>query len=233
MQPAYDDPRREFLAILEAFRASMEGLPYFPTTDIPPIPIQTPSDNTNELNQFKNTALSCTACPIAQNRRHVVFGTGNPQADLMVIGEAPGSEEDAQGIPFVGKAGQLLSKMFAAINFSREEIYITNIIKCRPPGNRDPEPEEIENCRNFLNQQIKLISPLIICTLGRPAAQTLLGTGEGITRLRGQLFDYNGIPLIPIYHPAYLLRSPGKKKEAWQDLQFLRKKFDEIKTTLS
>jgi uracil-DNA glycosylase family 4 len=163
----------------------------------------------------------CHACPLHETRTQTVFGVGDPDARLMIVGEAPGAEEDRQGEPFVGRAGQLLSAMLAAIGLRREQVYIANIIKCRPPGNRDPHSEEAASCQPYLHRQIELIRPSLILSVGRVSAHSLLGTEESVGRLRGRThrFDPGDIPLIVTYHPAYLLRRPQEKAKAWQDLQ--------------
>ncbi len=161
----------------------------------------------------------CRKCQLGSLRTNAVFGEGNNKTDLMFIGEGPGFDEDRTGRPFVGKAGELLTKIINAMGLSREDVFIANIIKCRPPGNRDPLPDEIESCRPFIDKQIELIKPKVICTLGRYSSQTLLNTSMGITKLRGQFVDYNGIKVMPTYHPAFLLRNPSAKKEVWQDMQ--------------
>ena len=155
-------------------------------------------------------------------RRQVVFGVGNPDADLMFVGEAPGADEDIQGIPFVGRAGQLLTKMIQAIHLERDQVYIANVIKCRPPDNRNPEPDEIETCQPFLFRQIAAVRPKVIVALGSFAAKTLLKTQDSISRLRGRVYDFQGAKLIPTFHPSYLLRSPQFKREAWEDLKKAR-----------
>jgi DNA polymerase len=165
----------------------------------------------------------CSRCKLhALGRQQVVFGVGNPDADLMFVGEAPGAEEDIKGIPFVGKAGQLLTKMIQAINLERDQVYIANVIKCRPPGNRNPEPDEIATCEPFLFQQIDAVRPRVIVALGAFAAKTLLRTEESISRLRGRVFDFRGAKLIPTFHPSFLLRSPDRKRDAWEDLKRAR-----------
>lgn len=165
----------------------------------------------------------CPRCKLATlGRKQVVFGVGNPDADLMFVGEAPGADEDIQGIPFVGKAGQLLTKMILAINLERDQVYIANVIKCRPPGNRNPEPDEIATCEPFLFQQIDAIRPRVIVALGAFAAKTLLRTDESISRLRGRIYDFRGARLIPTFHPSFLLRSPDRKRDAWEDLKTAR-----------
>jgi len=165
------------------------------------------------------TVAACTQCDLCKTRTQTVFGSGNPHADWMLIGEAPGQQEDLQGAPFVGPAGQLLTEMLRAICLSRDEVYIANILKCRPPGNRDPQPEEAENCRPYLERQIALIQPKIILAVGRIAAQTLLGTDAPVSKLRGKVHTLNQTPLVVVYHPSYLLRSMLEKKKAWLDLQ--------------
>ena len=165
----------------------------------------------------------CSRCKLhAQGRKQVVFGVGNPDADLMFVGEAPGADEDIQGIPFVGRAGQLLTKMIEAINLRRDDVYIANVIKCRPPGNRNPEPDEIAQCEPFLFQQIEAIRPKVIVALGSFAAKTLLRSEESISRLRGRVYDFHGAQLIPTFHPSFLLRSPDRKRDAWEDLKKAR-----------
>ncbi len=166
----------------------------------------------------------CTRCKLAGlGRTQVVFGAGNPDADLMFVGEAPGADEDVQGVPFVGRAGQLLTKIIEAIGLRREDVYIANVIKCRPPQNRNPEPDEIETCEPFLFRQIEIIKPTVIVTLGKFAAQTLLRSEEPISRLRGRIFEYHGAKLIPTFHPAYLLRNPSSKREVWEDMKLVKK----------
>jgi DNA polymerase len=168
---------------------------------------------------------ACTRCKLHRGRNSLVFGVGNPAADLVFVGEGPGEDEDRQGIPFVGRAGQLLTKMIAAMGRDRDrDVYICNVVKCRPPGNRNPEPDEIEQCEPFLKAQLAVIKPKVIVALGKFAAHTLLRVDTPITRLRGQWRSYEGIELMPTYHPAYLLRQPDEKKKAWMDLQEVMKK---------
>jgi uracil-DNA glycosylase family 4 len=164
----------------------------------------------------------CQRCKLHEHRRTIVFGEGNPGAKLVFVGEGPGAEEDATGRPFVGRAGQLLDKIIAAIGLKREDVYIANIVKCRPPGNRTPERDEVETCEPFLFRQIACIKPLVIVALGSPAFQCLLRTREPITRARGQWRDLNGIRVMPTFHPAFLLRSPDKKREVWEDMKKVR-----------
>ena len=165
----------------------------------------------------------CRRCKLSNSRNNIVFGAGDCKARLVFVGEGPGFEEDKKGEPFVGAAGQLLTKIIQAINLTREQVYICNIIKCRPPGNRNPLPDEIKACLPFLERQIKVIKPDFICALGTFAAQTLLDTKIPISRLRGRFHDYMGIKVLPTYHPAYLLRNPSKKRDVWEDMKKLMK----------
>ncbi len=168
----------------------------------------------------------CTRCPLHRGRTNLVFGVGDPDARLMFIGEGPGRDEDLQGEPFVGRAGQLLTRMIAAMGLRRADVYIANIVKCRPPRNRDPEPPEVEACEPFLKAQIRAIQPDVIVTLGKYAAQTLLQVQTPITRMRGQWREYEGIALMPTFHPAYLLRNPAEKRPVWDDLQDVMRRLD-------
>ncbi len=178
---------------------------------------------------LQTEVAQCAKCALCETRTQTVFGTGNKTADWMIIGEAPGHHEDLQGKPFVGNAGLLLTEMLRSIELSREQVFITNILKCRPPGNRDPKPEEAESCNDYLQQQLKLIQPKIILAVGRIAAQTLLKTGEPLSKLRDKKHAFNDTPLVVVYHPAYLLRSLSEKRKAWQDLLFARRIFNETK----
>jgi uracil-DNA glycosylase len=165
----------------------------------------------------------CARCSLSQKRTKLVFGVGNPRAELVFVGEGPGEDEDLSGEPFVGKAGQLLTKMIEAMGFRREDVYIANVVKCRPPGNRNPEPDEIEACEPFLKAQLAAIQPKVIVALGKFAAHTLLREKTPISKLRGRWSEYAGVRLMPTFHPAYLLRSPEEKKKAWEDLQLVMK----------
>ena len=166
---------------------------------------------------------ACTRCKLhTLGRKQIVFGVGNPEARLMFVGEAPGADEDEQGVPFVGRAGQLLTKIIEAIGLTRDDVYIANVIKCRPPQNRNPEPDEVEMCEPFLFQQIDAIKPKVIVALGKFGAQTLLRTQDPISKLRGRLFEFRGAQLIPTFHPAYLLRNPPAKREVWEDMKKVR-----------
>ncbi len=174
---------------------------------------------TGNLEAIRKELGDCKRCQLSQGRTNIVFGVGNPKADLVIVGEAPGRDEDAQGEPFVGRAGKLLTDIIGAIGLARTDVYICNVIKCRPPNNRPPEPGEIEKCSPFMQAQIAAIAPKMICTLGKFATQTLLQTETPISALRGNFHTYQGIPLMPTYHPAYLLRNPAAKKEVWEDMK--------------
>ena len=174
------------------------------------------------LEEIREDLGDCRRCKLAPGRTNIVFGSGNPRAELMFVGEAPGADEDEQGLPFVGRAGQLLTRIIEAIGMSREDVYICNILKCRPPGNRNPESDEIASCEPFLLRQIAAIRPKVVCALGSFGAQTLLRTKEPISRLRGQFIDYRGARLMATFHPAYLLRNPGEKRKVWEDVQKIR-----------
>jgi DNA polymerase len=167
----------------------------------------------------------CQRCRLAEDRKNIVFGAGSPSAKLVFVGEGPGFEEDQQGEPFVGPAGQLLTKIIEAIHLRREQVYICNIVKCRPPRNRNPQSDEIKTCFQFLDRQIAAIRPDFICALGSVAAQTLLNTDVPISRLKGRFHDYKGLKLLPTYHPAYLLRNPEKKRDVWEDMKMLMKEY--------
>ncbi len=171
------------------------------------------------LSRIQRDLGDCTRCRLSRNRRHIVFGTGNPAADLVFVGEGPGRDEDRQGMPFVGAAGKLLTKIIQAMNLTRDEVYICNVVKCRPPSNRNPAPDEIKTCFPFLLRQIASIGPGIVCALGTTAAQTLLSAGVPISKMRGRFHIQNRIRILPTYHPAYLLRNPDKKREVWEDMQ--------------
>jgi DNA polymerase len=176
------------------------------------------------LEQVREELGECTRCKLHKGRHNIVFGVGNPKARLMFVGEAPGEDEDLQGFPFVGKAGQLLTKMIEAMGLRRDDVYICNTVKCRPPNNRNPEPDELEACEPFLKGQLAAVRPEAIVTLGKFAAQSLLRDGTPISRLRGNWREYQGIPVMPTFHPAYLLRSPQEKGKVWADLQEVMKK---------
>lgn len=182
-------------------------------------PQQVSQSKVQTLEEIRRELGDCRRCKLHRTRTTIVFGEGNEKTKLMFIGEGPGYDEDVQGRPFVGKAGQLLTKIIQSIHLQREEVYITNIIKCRPPQNRNPEPDEIQSCHPFLQKQIQSIQPKMICALGTFAAQTLLSTDAKITSLRGRIFELGGIKVLPTYHPAYLLRNPERKREVWEDMK--------------
>jgi len=177
----------------------------------------------SELETLKEKVSTCDKCGLSKTRNNVVFGSGSPKAKLMFVGEAPGADEDKQGLPFVGRAGQLLTKIIESMGLSREDVYIANILKCRPPENRPPLPEEILACSDNLKKQVELIKPRVICTLGKFASQTLLNTETTISDLRGKFSQYCGIKVMPTFHPAYLLRNPHDKKLVWADMKKIMK----------
>lgn len=207
---------KDLVEILETFKLRLtelkkDGIDYIPKT----------LENTKQkkLSVLESSIAGCPKCKLCKTRTNIVFGIGNSQASLLFVGEAPGEKEDLQGEPFVGRAGQLLTKMIEAMGFSRQEVYICNVIKCRPPNNRNPEADEIAACEPFLKQQLEIIKPKVIVGLGTYACQTLLKTTDPMSRFRGQWCSYNNIDFMPTFHPAYLLRNPSAKKLVWQDLQ--------------
>ena len=221
------DPLAELRAIVGDVRAYLEaqrdlGVEHaevqWPESPAPARPLT--------LGEVREELGECTRCKLHRHRTQIVFGAGNPKARLVFVGEAPGADEDAQGEPFVGRAGQLLTKIIQAMGMQREDVYICNIIKCRPPNNRTPESEEILACSPFLLKQLQAIGPQFICALGGPATQTLLQTKEPISRLRGKFYDFHGIPLLPTYHPAFLLRNPYEKKTVWEDMKLLLREME-------
>ena len=205
-------------------QASQEGIR--PGSDrglTPAAPVTFARSAAEALVAIREDIGDCTRCKLhALGRQQIVFGVGNPDADLMFVGEAPGADEDIQGIPFVGRAGQLLTKIIEAIDLRRDDVYIANVIKCRPPGNRNPDPDEVETCEGFLFQQIDSIKPKVIVALGTFAAKALLKTNDPISRLRGRVYEYRGAKLIPTFHPAFLLRSPERKRDVWEDMKKVR-----------
>jgi len=216
------NPRAELREIVGEVRAYLEAQQelgvervdvQWPESPVAPVPLT--------LHEVREELGECTRCKLHPHRTQIVFGVGDPKARLVFVGEAPGADEDAQGEPFVGRAGQLLTKIIQAMGMQREDVYICNIIKCRPPGNRTPESGEILACSPFLRKQLQAIRPQFICALGGPATQTLLQTKEPISRLRGKFYDFQGIPLLPTYHPAFLLRNPHEKKTVWEDMKLL------------
>jgi DNA polymerase len=177
-----------------------------------------------ELEVVRNEALACVACRLSEGRKNVVFGSGNEDAELMFVGEGPGANEDLQGLPFVGAAGELLTRIIQAIELRREDVYIANVVKCRPPNNRDPQPDEVAACIGFLRRQVDLVQPRVLVALGRVAAQTMLACTTPVGRLRGAWHEFQGVPLRVTYHPAALLRSPDLKRPTWADMQEVRER---------
>jgi len=242
-----NDPHAELAALSAAFRAhlahrarsGLSGVPTGPsprlgikvpepaaplasapvTAEPPAVPTPATGDSAVRLQVIRDEIGDCQRCKLAPTRTNLVFGVGNPNAELVFVGEAPGFDEDQQGEPFVGKAGQLLTRMIEAMGKKREDVYICNVIKCRPPQNRNPEPDEVQACEGFLKQQLGVLNPRIIVALGKFAAHTLCGETTPITRLRGNMRSYGAIPVMPTFHPSYLLRTPEAKKEVWADLQ--------------
>jgi uracil-DNA glycosylase len=184
-----------------------------------PVGLSRSEGTEDALEAIRHELGECTRCRLHEGRKNIVFGMGNPKADLMFVGEAPGADEDLQGLPFVGRAGQLLTRIIEAMKLTRDQVYIANILKCRPPENRNPLPDEVACCEPFLFKQVEAVRPVVVVALGKYAAQTLLRTREPITRLRGRYFEYRGALLMPTFHPSYLLRNPGAKREVWDDMQ--------------
>ena len=194
---------------------------------IPAAPVRTGTadkvDPVNHLGALRKTVLQCTKCSeLVRTRHQIVFGSGNEKAELVFVGEAPGFDEDQQGLPFVGKAGQLLTKIIESIGLAREEVFICNVLKCRPPQNRNPVPDEIVNCQPYLLKQLELIKPRVICALGSFAAKTLLNSDRSISYLRGRFYEFRGSRLMCTFHPAYLLRNPEDKRKVWEDMKMIR-----------
>jgi uracil-DNA glycosylase len=216
-----DQPSRSALRRSAVASAEAEAFAPQPAPQIEPAPVfRTPAD---ALAAVRQDLGDCTRCKLHRlGRKQIVFGVGNPNADLMFVGEGPGADEDIQGEPFVGRAGQLLTKIIEAIGLRREDVYIANVIKCRPPSNRNPEPDEVEQCEPFLFRQIQTVRPRVIVALGKFAAQSLLRTTDPITKLRGREYKYRDAILMPTYHPAYLLRTPSAKREVWEDMKKVR-----------
>lgn len=219
--PASKTPYEQTTEIIEVVKEPIEE-----TANL--FQIEDDWQNANTLEELNNLIKDCTNCVLHKNRTNFVFGSGNPNAKVMVIGEGPGAEEDKQGLPFVGRAGQLLTDILKAIKFERDEVYIANIVKCRPPENRTPLPEEMDTCIPYLKKQISLIKPKMILCLGLTAAKGLLRKKESLTALRGKFFDYEGIKVMVTFHPAALLRNPNWKRDCWEDVKKFRKMYDEI-----
>jgi len=220
--------KRELLAdvrsLLEYQRVmGLEEIPISPRSKAKPNKDESGASNDKKLKDLRGLIGDCTRCRLHQGRTNLVFGVGNPNADLMFIGEGPGRDEDLKGEPFVGRAGQLLTRIIEAMGYKREEVYIANIVKCRPPQNRNPAPDEAETCIPFLHNQVEIIKPKVIVCLGSIAVQFLLQTEQKISRIRGTWQEWNGIPIMPTYHPAFLLRNPNMKKPVWEDMQEVMK----------
>lgn len=219
-----EDKRIETARIIASLRTSLKAL--FPNENEPlAVRLGKPVHVVKSLEEIRGELGDCRRCQLYKSRKNIVFGEGNPKARLMFVGEGPGGDEDRQGKPFVGRAGQLLTRMIQAIKLERKEVYIANIIKCRPPDNRNPLPLEIESCSPFLLMQIRSIRPAIICALGKFAAQTILDTDAPITALRGRFHKFDNILVMPTFHPAYLLRNPDAKRQAWEDLQAIQAEY--------
>jgi DNA polymerase len=220
LKPSLDDAR-DGPEPVEGPEAGEQEEP--PAFEVNPDPARIPVQifrSPEALAAIRHELGDCTRCKLhGEGRKQIVFGVGNPAAEIMFVGEAPGADEDAEGVPFVGRAGQLLTKMIVGMGLSRDEVYIANVLKCRPPKNRDPQPDEVESCEPFLFQQIATIQPKVIIALGAFAARALLKTQDPISRLRGRVYEYRGAHLLPTFHPSFLLRSPGYKREAWEDLK--------------
>jgi uracil-DNA glycosylase len=216
------DPRTELRKIVGELRANLEAQRQLGLECVDVVWPQGPAPiRRMTLEEVREELGECTRCKLHRHRTQIVFGVGDSKARLVFVGEAPGADEDAQGEPFVGRAGQLLTKIIGAMGMRREDVYICNIIKCRPPNNRTPETDEVLACQPFLLKQLQAIGPHFICALGGPATQTLLQTKEAISRLRGKFYDFHGIPLLATYHPAFLLRNPHEKKTVWEDMKLL------------
>lgn len=217
------DEERVLLASLRVYledllETGVEALPCIPAA---PHPSCTAHPEKELLDDIRAELGDCLRCGLGRTRTSLVYGAGSPGARLVFVGEAPGRDEDLQGVPFVGEAGQLLTKIIQAMGFTREQVYICNVLKCRPPNNRNPLPPEIEQCHPFLLRQIKALAPEAVVALGTFAAQTLLCTKEPISKIRGRFHDYHGIPLMPTFHPAFLLRNAAMKREVWEDMQLV------------
>jgi uracil-DNA glycosylase family 4 len=192
-----------------------------PVESAPAVPVQATAGRVLELQEIRDEIGDCTRCKLHKGRTNLVFGVGDPQARLMFIGEGPGADEDLKGEPFVGRAGQLLTQIIKAMGLTREQVYIANVVKCRPPDNRNPEPDEIEQCSPFLRAQIASVNPAVIVALGKFAAQALLDVETPISRMRGQFHQMGSVAVMPTFHPSYLLRNPGAKREVWEDMKMV------------
>ncbi|MCU1286657.1 MAG: phage polymerase-related protein [Acidobacteriales bacterium] len=222
--------RRSEAPVAEAHTPEVESTMAKSSSAAKPAPVKVKSlpvlndlSKTAALDAIRADIGDCTRCRLSKERNQIVFGTGNMDADIMFVGEGPGADEDEQGLPFVGRGGQLLNNMINAMGIKREDVYIANVVKCRPPGNRTPERDECDTCSPFLMQQIEVVKPKIIVALGAVAAKNLLGLNDSMANLRGQIYDFKNTNLAVTYHPAYLLRDPRQKAEAWKDLQMVMK----------
>jgi len=215
---------KELNEIINAVKSHIEMESFEGSSDLLLKSVKThKKESLSPIDALRKEAFMCTKCELSKSRTNLVFGVGSTKAKLMFVGEAPGMEEDLQGIPFVGRAGRLLTKIIESIGLQRNDVYIANILKCRPPQNRNPLPTEIIECESYLIKQIEFIKPKVICALGKFAAQTLLRSQESISRLRGNFYDYHGSKLMPTFHPAFLLRNPSGKREVWEDMKKIRR----------
>ncbi len=220
-----EDMQRSGVTHVDVSSKTVEDLGKPPVVTAVSIAAPTAADPTTELAAIEARAKVCVKCAeLSRCRHNVVFGTGNPKAEIMFVGEGPGHDEDIQGLPFVGRSGELLTKIIAAMGFRREEVYIANVVKCRPPENRTPLPDEVANCLPYLLSQIELIQPKVIVALGATAVRALLDVQLGITKMRGHWYTFRDIPIMPTFHPAYLLRNPPAKKEVWDDMKAVLEK---------
>lgn len=212
--------KRDGITHVEVSRETLAELGKLPTPNVGARPVEHRVPTASDIAGLRSQVQACTKCSeLSRCRKNVVFGVGNPRAELMFIGEAPGADEDEQGEPFVGRAGQLLTKIIEAMGFTREEVYIANVLKCRPPNNRVPEPNEVANCLPYLLAQIETIQPKVMVALGATAVRSLLDVQIGITKMRGNWYTFHDVPIMPTFHPAYLLRNPPAKKEVWDDMK--------------
>jgi DNA polymerase len=222
-----DELRAIAADLVERARFHEEISPLGPPRTAAAAPSPAPAAAAPDLEPIREELVGCTRCRLSEGRKTIVFGQGDPRARLMFVGEAPGADEDEQGLAFVGKAGQLLTQIVKAMGFSRDQVFIANVIKCRPPQNRNPEPDEIRSCEPFLERQIRAISPRVLVGLGKFAGQWLLKTAEPISKIRGRLGSYEGIAVMPTYHPAFLLRNPAAKRDVWEDMKVVLKILNE------
>jgi uracil-DNA glycosylase family 4 len=216
------DRKSQIISYIEEELETFGGPLYMPETPVLKESAISDPQHIENLQDYHESIQDCQQCSLGSTRTHFVFGVGNPHADLMFVGEAPGEREDMEGVPFVGRAGKLLDDILKAIELTREDVYIANVLKCRPPNNRDPNREEIDLCEPYLIRQIEMIKPKLLVALGRISATTLLRSSDSLTAMRGQVFDYHGTDMVVTYHPAALLRNPNWKRPAWEDFQKIR-----------